>query len=1132
MFLTITKKEHKDASTSGGYVIKGAMRTVLPIILVCAAGIGYGQSTNSGDIRGSVTDSSGAVIPGVKVTVLNVNTGISRDYTTDNAGLYDTSSIIAGEYTITYLKEGFEQLVRGPLSLEVGNTNINAVLKVGSITEKVIVNTNVPLLKTDSGEQSTTLEASTLEQLPQTGQDWENFIILLPGTAGNASFGNGPNPGQAASVNGNLPYSNVLADGASSNLPSSANADVSVLETVAELQVSTSAFSAQYGIGGAIYNQISKGGTDRFHGSAYEYFQNDALNAKGYGFGSQIVVPFLRYNNFGGSVGGPILKKKMFFFFDFDKTINNGSGSGFTTVPTPAMMAGDFTGQQIVYDPTTQVVTQTADGPVVTRQSFAAEYGNGNKIPANLISPVAQAIQAFFPTPATDKPNAHFVPGTLTSNGIYQNNYYYEYPSDSPFIKYFGRLDYDISPTNRLTVSDTQRDNAGSSVYIYTCPVSCQLFDIDSNNAQISDVWNISSNTINEARIGYTDQLNFYTPPSLGKGYPAKLGIPYAKADLFPSVNLYGNNCCDGPGPSTNAQYKEFSFDPSDVVTMIRGRHILHFGGEFLFQRDDTTAWGNINAATLEFYGNYTQSTVGDSSTGGVYGDFLLGDAAHWSAEVQPEYGARLKTPQMFIQDDFKIKPNLTLNLGLRYQIQHGWNEVKNNASVFDPEVLNPATGTNGALWYAATGAHGRKSLQADVFGTVLPRLGFAWSPDPSTTLRGGFGIYAYNYSLDANGNGLGNSLAAQGNLSDQTNGIYPVLQIDSSGANLPYGTPNNDPAAFAGQGITYNMFHAPVEKIYQWNVAAQRSIGSNLVGELAYVASHGFNLSFPVDINQVPESKLGPNDSPNNRPYPYWAGIGGSTGTQNAVSNYNSLQASITKRMTYGVSFNFNYTWSHFLDEQDSSGWGSRAGSQTYQRSYDPSANYGASNFDMRNAFKGRIVYQLPFGVGRTFLNHNRILDSAVGGWQVSGTMLFLSGNPYTPTINTNNSYAQAGSWYPNVVGNPKLNHPNLYTGWFNPGAFTSPANGTFGDMRRNSLYGPGINEVNLSAGKTFSLVEGIKVEIRGDATNAFNHPSFGLPNSGLDCTTPGVPCSSSANITGLTVGGRSMQLAARLSF
>ncbi|MGC2503417.1 MAG: carboxypeptidase-like regulatory domain-containing protein, partial [Silvibacterium sp.] len=522
--------------------MRNAMRWILSFLLLCAGGACFAQSTNSGDIRGTVTDTSGAVIPGVKVTVLNVNTGVSKDYSTDDAGVYDTSSIVAGAYTLTYSKDGFQQLVRGPITLEVGNTSLNAQLKVGSITQKIVVNTDVPLLKTDSGEQSTTLEAKTMEQLPQTGQDWENFIILLPGVSGNASFGDGPNPGQVAAVNGNLPYSNVLADGASTNLPSSANSDVSVLETVAELQVSTSAFSAQYGIGGAIYNQISKGGTDRFHGSAYEYFQNDALNAKGYGFGSAVVVPFLRYDNFGGSIGGPILKKKMFFYFDYDHTIDNGSSGGFTTVPTAAMMAGDFTGQQTVYDPTTQVVTQTANGPVVTRQSFAAEYGNGNKIPTNLISSVAQAIQAYYPTPATDKPNAHFVPGTLTSNGIYQNNYYYQYPSDSPFIKYFGRLDYVITPNNRLTVSDTQRDNPGSSVYIYPCPVSCQLYDIDSNNAQISDVWNISSNTINEARLGYTDQLNFFTPPSLGQGYPAKLGLQFAKADLFPSVNLYGAN--------------------------------------------------------------------------------------------------------------------------------------------------------------------------------------------------------------------------------------------------------------------------------------------------------------------------------------------------------------------------------------------------------------------------------------------------------------------------------------------------------------------------------------------------------------------------------------------------------------
>ena len=386
-------------------------------------------------------------------------------------------------------------------------------------------------------------------------------------------------------------------------------------ETVAELQVNTSAFSAQYGIGGVIFNQVSKGGTSQFHGSLYEYFQNAALDAKGYGFGNQITVPFLRYNNYGGSIGGPILKKKMFFYFNYDKTANNGAYSGYTTVPTTAMLAGDFTGQPTIYDPLTQVVTAGGtitqpDGtvqmcPCVTRKSFAEEYGNGNKIPANLFDPVSPRMcRHSTHLPPTPSQVGILLRAHLLRTAIQQNNYYFNLPSPSPATKYFGRLDYDVSPDNRLTISDTQRDNAGSSPYIYACPVGCQTFDIDSNNAQISDVWNICATTINEARFGYTDQLNFYAAPTIGDDYPEKLGLKFSKANIFPAINIYGNNCCDGPGPATNATYKEMAFDPSDVVTMIRGKHIFHFGGEFLFYRDDTTAWGNISGANVQFYGN------------------------------------------------------------------------------------------------------------------------------------------------------------------------------------------------------------------------------------------------------------------------------------------------------------------------------------------------------------------------------------------------------------------------------------------------------------------------------------------------------------------------------------------------
>ncbi len=308
-------------------------RWLLPLLLIVGTGTCLAQSTNSGDIRGSVTDPSGALIPGVTITVTNVDTGVSKNFSTNDAGLYDTNSIVAGSYTVTFTKEGFEKLVRGPVSVQVGFTTVNGELKVGATSQEVTVTTDVPLLKTETSEQSTTLEAKSMEQLPQvaggSGVSWENFMILLPGATGTPSGNQGSsNPGQEVAINGNLPYSNILADGASTTLSHSQNANPAVFETVSELQVSTSSFSAQYGIGGAIFNQISKGGTSQFHGAAYDYFQNDALTAQPYLFGATAQpIPHLRYNNFGFAIGGPIIKRKMFFFFDYDQIVDHGNNT-------------------------------------------------------------------------------------------------------------------------------------------------------------------------------------------------------------------------------------------------------------------------------------------------------------------------------------------------------------------------------------------------------------------------------------------------------------------------------------------------------------------------------------------------------------------------------------------------------------------------------------------------------------------------------------------------------------------------------------------------------------------------------------------------------------------------------------
>jgi hypothetical protein len=1111
---------------------------------------------------------------------------VSKDYTTNQDGLYDTSSIVTGSYKITFTKVGFESLVRGPITLEVGFTTVNAQLKVGSATEEVVVNTDVPLLTTETGDQSVVLSDKTMAELPQVGPDWENFMFLLPGATNTLSSGVG-----SLSINGNLPYSNVLQNGVTQTLPSSQNATVANFENVAEIQISMSSFSAQYGIGGMIFNQITKSGTNDFHGTAYDYIQNDALNANEYGFLSQPTVPYIRQNHFGGAVGGPVLKKKMFFYFDFDQIIDHGSASNSTNnIPTPAVMSGDFTGEWPIYDPTTQIIAHDSNGnPYPVRKSFQSEYGK-NAIPSSMFDSVAAKFEQFYPAPGgstcqNNSPSiqAHciiaggkFVPASIGSEGEAQNNFYSTAPASYPTRRYFGRLDYDITPNNRLSMSDSQDDSP--DVYpssVTPGPIGWESGDVTDNQAQITDVWNISPNMINEARIGYTFEDSDFGDLSLGKGYGAQLGWKFGVVDDFPAIEFSNQYPYAWITPATNAIYIQHVFDPSDVITMIRGKHVLHFGGEFLIYRDDSTQWGNANAGTLNYSGQYTQDWTVDPKTGVAspnpvtgleYADFLLGLSQSWSANFSPEFGGRLKSPQVFVQDDFKLHPNLTLNLGLRYQINHGWNEVHGNEASFDPTIVNPATNTKGAYWYGTTHANGRTSIQANVFNDFMPRVGFSWLPNPNTTIRGGFGLFSYNWSLDtyaSEGSVIGGAFPSTGNDTDETNGITPVTQLDGTGTiygtstKLPYTVHSNgyNPANYNGEGVSYSAFHTPVPKIYQWNFAVQHQLKTNLVAEIGYVASHGYDLSYPTDLNAVPQSKLSSNDS-QNRPYPVYQGISGST--NNAISNYNSLQASITNRMSNGVSLSFNYVWSHMLDTQDSSGWGSRAGPQNWQIANNTGANYSNSNFDVRDAFKGYAVYQLPVGKGRPFLNHNMLADEVIGGWQVSGTLYLSTGSPYS-VYGTQNTYQLAGSAFPNWVRgvSPKPAHQSAkceagsgaqygcLNEWFNPAAFSQPANGTFGNVRRNILYGPGTNTVNLSAFKDFSLPwEGIKLKLSCAATNAFNHPAFSNPGGGLQ-GSPGVgqPYSwyttasngalvGTQQISGVNVGGRYAELQLRLDF
>ena len=1195
--------------------MRNVARWILPlllwvgIVLICEGKVCLAQNTNSGDLRGTAMDTTGAIIQAVTVTVTDVDKGVTRTYVTDSAGLYDTGAIPEDHYIVKFTKEGFETYVRGPITVTLGVFTVNAEMKVGTVATQVVVTTEVPLLQTESGAKEGTLESDEMTQLPQVGSqngggaDWENFVVLMPGASGapeNSSNAN--NPGTIASINGNLPFADVLQDGATTTLPMSQNTDVTIFETTAEVKVSATAFSAQYGVGDIIYNQITKSGTNQFHGAAYEYLENDMFNAAPYQFGSGKKVPVLRFNNFGGAVGGPILKNKAFFFFDYDRTINHGGAStGFSTEPTAAMMSGDFTGAGFptLYDPTTQVVNlnggcQYTDGaysttggkspagvPCVMRKSFISEYGS-NRIPTTMINPIAQNFQKLFP-----KSN---VTGQLTSKGYYQNNYAYQVPSTNPFIKWFGRLDYDVSPTNRLTASETESDNPGQNVNEGICPFNCYSGDVSRDNAQVSDVWTASSHFINEARMGFTDQLNFFVPQTLGQGWPAKLGLNFAVADVAPGLTVSGFDTNIQAG--TNAVYKEMVFDPSDVVTMIKGRHILHFGGEFLINRADSTAWGNTQAAQITFGGTYTSQGGGNTTTydGLSYADFLLGETQQWGANNTPEFGGRWKTPQMFAQDDWKFKPNLTINLGARYEIMTGWSETHGNETTFDPSVQNfnvsastvngiaPNTPVLGGMWYGFIGQNGRTTLQAPKYDIWMPRAGFSWQVLRNTVVRGGIGVYTSTWSEDTYGGGMGSAFGSNGSLSDAntTNGICPIVNL-SSGLNTPntqvpgcggagfnpltisqiYVTAPNTPWAQNGTSPNYNEYHTPVPTNYQYSMTVEREFAKDFAASVAYVGNHGAHLNTgPVDINQVPPTKLGQGRSTS--PYPLFNTITGST--NNAISNYNALQAVLTKRMSYGLQFSTNYTWSHFLDDMDSSGWGSREGFQNYQNAYNIHQNYSNSNFDIRQMFKGEVVYQLPLGKGKMFMNSNLALDEALGGWEVSGTWIAQGGNPMGVTTggtntsgNLSGSYTQEGvllgdykkPWqsysltthtysgltYPYHSLNSWFNDNVEASGdavgsqpWENPSDYTNH----YGTFRRNLIYGPDLTNINFSLGKSFSIVpdRGINFQFRAEATNILNHPSFGQPgNNQIGNNAP-------EQITGTTIGGRVWEMVGRLSF
>jgi hypothetical protein len=1088
------------------------------VLWMLAVGPVAAQNRNSGEIRGTVLDPTGAVIQGAEVIIRNTATGVVTQLTSDRSGIYDAESLIPGPYSLEFQKQGFESTVVNNIDLHVEPITVDGKLHVGASATTVNVDADQTLIQTETSDTRETINSQTISELPAVGDNWTAYTSLLPGVnagASNAANYTGGAQGEGVGVNGQGGYLyNWTQDGGESTVAVQVDLLVTPIDAIGEVNFKTSNFSAEYSNGMAQFNVTTKSGTNKFHGSLFEFNQSTVFDARN---AFQTSRPPVHWNNFGGAIGGPIHKDKAFFFFSFQRNPNHSSTTGLVTVPTALMRTGNLSGSDVsgatlpvIYDPSTTTP--------ITGGGYSRTPYSGNTIPSGEIDPAALAVLKYYP-----QPNHPASAGSYNSN-----NYYFAMPIPVDTNTYTAKVDYTFNQKNHMNASSMhvlQPGPWGS----WDAPIDNILGYIHEDTDQISDVWTVTPNMVNEARVSAGQEIGGWSRQDAGQDWSTMLGIPNLTYKIFPSISPAG---ITGIGTQfTGAVDDAIRFDYADTVTLVKGKHILKFGGEY-DRWGETACWTCASAGNFSFSGVFTDNPNSPSGTGQGFADFLLGQANNWSDGWSLTGYSRLKNVQAFAQDDYKVRRNLTLNLGLRYYIPLGWSEKKNNLGGFDPNLTNPATNTLGAMWYAPTDGNSRRTrLENTIFNGIGPRIGFAYSPKPTWSFRGGWGIFDQHLDVGNYNSGIGLASNPNGNAST-TDGITPSAIL--SHGHAPPAIPSFPPSAaqYNGNSVPYIPRSINLMFLQQWNFTVEHEFFNQLLLSVGYIGNKGSNLIDQRDINQIPLAtvqkvwKSGLNMQPY-RPYPQYQGIA-YLGT-NGWSNYNSLQVTLTKKVTYGLWMTTNYTWAHGLDTGSFNGW--TGGQGPLQDQSNPGSSYGNSDVDVRQSWNGGFTYDLPVGKGRMFVHDNTTLDYIIGGWGLSSTWIKSTGRPFTPLMSgTNTDYTLSGDLLPNRTCSGKASNPTVNE-WFNPGCFQAPSLLAFGNSGRNILYGPGFANINGAMSKKFALPhlgENANLEIRGEFSDLPNFKNYGPPNSYI--APQGL--SSSAGTISAAYSNRTGQVGARLTF
>ncbi|PWU10262.1 MAG: hypothetical protein C5B51_04620 [Terriglobia bacterium] len=1033
------------------------------------------QQTDSAIVVGTVFDSTHAIVAGAVVKLTHLATNATVEVRTDGRGDYRTPSLKIGDYDIAVQADGFKQSNQRGVVLEIGDVRkLDVVLEVGKLSESVNVEATAPLLQASDSTVGDVINNRQIEELPLNGRDYLQLGNLSAGTVASA---------QGLEIGGQAGTQVAfLLDGQDNN-----NQQISTghsgqkevvkpsVDAIQEFKVVTNGYSAEFGRSSSgVVSVAIKSGTNQLHGSAFEFLRNDAVDAKNL---FATYKPAYKRNQFGASGGGPVIRDRTFVFGDFEAAYIRQSTTTLSTLPTEAQRRGLFP---------TAIVDPNTGNPFP-----------GNQIPAIRLDTVAQKVLTFLPPPQT---------AAATSN------YNHQSPSNQDNHRWDLRVDHNLDEKRNFFFRfSNQVTDTGISSSLP--PANGQYYSgggaQDTNSKSFvmgfNNVW--TSSVVSSVRAGWNNLAwtNFFPSQSLtGIGIPGVLATNPGFSSMvitgYPTLGVTNVPNSDG------SQDRQISGD----VTWTKGKHSWKFGLQQYWLQTNFLS-SQRSSGTFNFNGQYTKNALAD---------FLLGAAFTESLSNYSYLALRAAWTSFFAQDDWKIAPKLTLNLGLRYELQPPAVQKNDTISNFDLDsnpahpVLVPAGSQGGSI--------ASRALQNVNYRQWAPRLGLAYSLDPKTVIRTGFGVFYSNLITVGGMQSMEVNPPNNVRVSFTTNKALPPTLLLSNG--FPSGAlslanaSNVELVSYDRKGVT------PAD--YQWNFNIQRQLPGGILLETGYYGNKLNHMWRQIDGNPAPPM---PGNINANRRFTSTVvpGTGYAISLADVVriqkdgwSAYNGLQAKIEKRYTNGLTFIASYGYSKTIALGDTAG---------VQNQQNWMADRAVSSLDVTHHFVGSAVYQLPFGAGRHFgAGWHRAANAVLGGWSFAPILTVSTGMPLNVTVNgsPSNTGATTSVDRPNVVGDWRLANPAVAE-WFNISAFVPNAPYTYGNAGRNILRGPGLVNLDLALHKSFRISEKASAQLRLEAFNATNTPALGAPNTLL-----GNPLFGQITATATGTSSRDFQVGGKVLF